>query len=198
MFWIPTPRTFDRRRVFAFTIVFAVLAFIVPRQAAASETMWSALREGTAFAIMRHAIAPGTGDPDHFKLGDCSTQRNLSDGGRDQAKRIGEKFRANGLETAEVYSSQWCRCEDTAELLDIGTVQALPALNSFFQDMGEREAQTAALKKWLLARQSSKPLVLVTHQVNITALTGVFPRSGETVVAQIDGGGEVKVIGTFE
>lgn len=96
--------------------------FVAPARAA-NDALWSALREGRAFAMIRHALATGYGDPDDFKLGDCATQRNLSQKGRDQAKRIGELFRRNGVVTADVYTSQWCRCRETAELIKLGVVR---------------------------------------------------------------------------
>jgi hypothetical protein len=89
--------------------------------------------------LIRHAEAPGTGDPEDFRLGECSTQRNLSKAGSDQARAVGDWLRDRGVERARVYSSQWCRCLETAELLDLGPVAELPGLNSFFdrpQDRG--------------------------------------------------------------
>ena len=163
-----------------------------------SEKLWEALRQGTAFAIMRHALAPGTGDPANFKVGDCSTQRNLSDTGRKQAREIGDRFRSNGITSANVFTSQWCRCRETAELLALGPVKELPSLNSFFQKFERREVQTKALREWLSKDRPKGPLVLSTHQVNISALTGSFTSSGEIVVAQIEGDGTVKVLGSIE
>lgn len=163
-----------------------------------SAKLWDALRQGTAFAIMRHALAPGTGDPDNFKVGDCSTQRNLSDTGRKRAREIGARFRSNGITKANVLSSQWCRCRETAELLALGQVKELPSLNSFFQKFEQRETQTKALRKWLMTSRPKGPLVLSTHQVNISALTGSYTSSGEIVVAQIDADGKVKVLGSIE
>ena len=144
---------------------------------------------------MRHALAPGTGDPGNFVLEDCSTQRNLNDVGRRQAEAIGARFRSNGIETARVYSSRWCRCLETADLLGLGDVTPLPALNSFFQDRSKGPAQTAALKTFLSGRTAGEPMVLVTHQVNITALTDIFPTSGEIVVVNVRADGTVDVAG---
>jgi phosphohistidine phosphatase SixA len=165
--------------------------------AADEEALWNGLRSGTHVAMMRHATAPGTGDPAIFKLGDCSTQRNLSEEGRAQAKRIGARFRANGIATARVFSSQWCRCLETARLLGLGPVEELPLLNSFFADSEQRDPQTRALKEWLAGQNVPEPLVLVTHQVNITALTGVYPASGEMVVIGRSDSGEIAVAGTI-
>ncbi len=140
-------------------------------------------------ALMRHALAPGTGDPADFSLEDCATQRNLSAEGRRQAVRIGEAFRRNGIERARVFSSQWCRCRETARLIDLGAVAPLPALNSFFQRWEQRDSRTQALRQWLSTQDLSTPTVLVTHQVNITALTGRGAASGEIVVVAVGEGG---------
>lgn len=160
--------------------------------------LWQALKSGGHVALLRHAVAPGTGDPAEFTIGDCSTQRNLSDEGRAQARRIGERFRANGIDQALVFSSQWCRCLDTSELLELGPVTELPTLNSFFRRFERQEPQTTRLKEWLSQQDLSGVHVLVTHQVNITALTGVYPSSGELVVARPSASGDLSVIGTIE
>ena len=144
-------------------------------------------------ALVRHATAPGTGDPENFRLDDCSTQRNLSPAGRDEARAIGEAIRARGVRVDAVHSSQWCRCLETARLLDLGPVTAMAALNSFFNRRPTRATATRRLRAWLAQAQaapSGGAVVLVTHQVVITALSGVFPRSGEIVVGapQADGG----------
>jgi len=175
------------------------LLISAPRAAFAAENpaLWEALRNGTAFAVVRHALAPGTGDPETVVIGDCTTQRNLSESGRAQARKIGTAFRANGIPAARVFTSQWCRCAETAELLGIGDVTPLPALNSFFTEMERRAGQTAALTKWITGYDDKAPLVLVTHQVNITALTEVYPRSGEMVVARRDENGNIRVLGTI-
>ncbi len=160
--------------------------------------LWDALRSGGHIVLLRHAVAPGTGDPAGLTLGDCSTQRNLSERGRAQAARIGKRFRENGIKAARVYSSQWCRCLHTAKLLTLGPVNELPALNSLYQRWDNRVPQTNALRTWLRQQDLSEPYVLVTHQVNITGLTGVSPRSGELVIVQFSKAGEFTVIGTIE
>jgi broad specificity phosphatase PhoE len=160
--------------------------------------LWKALRSGGHVALLRHALAPGTGDPEEFSLGDCGTQRNLSAQGRAQAKFIGLRFRANGIESARVYSSEWCRCRDTAEALELGLVRMLSVLNSFFGRWEKRDPQTRALRGWLTQRDLGQVHILVTHQVNITALTGVFPSSGELVIVRPSRNGDVTVVGTIE
>ncbi len=176
-----------------------ILVFAVPRPSAADDAaLWRALNSGEHVALLRHALAPGTGDPAHFVLRDCSTQRNLSREGRDQAARIGARFAANGISQASVLSSQWCRCLETARLLDLGPVEELPVLNSFFRRYERREPQTNGLKDWLAGQPLDRPVVLVTHQVNITALTGVYPSSGELVVLRRADDGTLTVLGTIE
>lgn len=160
--------------------------------------LWKALASGGHVALLRHALAPGTGDPPEFRLGHCTTQRNLSDEGRDQAVRIGDRFRDNNIHGARVYSSQWCRCLETARLLKLGRVAELPPLNSFFRDFERRASQTEALRQWLRAQDLDHPLILVTHQVNITALTGVYPDSGELVVVHRSCSGDIQVVGTIQ
>ncbi|MEQ6248310.1 histidine phosphatase family protein [Sulfitobacter sp. HNIBRBA3233] len=144
---------------------------------------WDALKEPGAIAIMRHALAPGTGDPAEFTLGDCATQRNLSDRGRAQARRTGDALRAEGITFDTVLTSQWCRARETAELLDFGAPRDLPALNSFFRRFERREPQTADLLEAL--RQTEGRVMLVTHQVNISALIGTGARSGEIIVFRL-------------
>jgi phosphohistidine phosphatase SixA len=182
-------------------VLFALTFMLVPESnhlKADRQTIWIALRSGDHFAVLRHAIAPGTGDPENFKIGDCSTQRNLSDAGRKQAAHIGERFRANGIDKARVLSSQWCRCLETANLLSLGPVTALPALNSFFEYFEREKQQTQQLTEWLDRQDFKEPLVLVTHQVNITALTGVFPASGEMLVLKRSKKGEYMVVGRID
>ncbi len=171
---------------------------IVPAAAEDESALWRAVARGEAFAMMRHALAPGTGDPANFRINDCTTQRNLSERGRQQARNIGARFKANGIEAARVMTSQWCRCRDTAAELGLGTPEDLPALNSFFEDRDRGPAQTAALRAWLAEnREDARPLVLVSHFVNVRALTGTFMSSGETVVARLNDAGGVEVLGTL-
>jgi phosphohistidine phosphatase SixA len=174
-------------------------AAVSPSPAKADDALWEALRSGEAVALIRHALAPGTGDPGNFTLGDCSTQRNLNDVGRDQAARIGKLFRENGIEAAEVLTSQWCRCRETAELMELGAVEDAPFLNSFFRDYANRAPRTEALREWMAARNPvDGPAVLITHQVNISAYTDSFARSGEIVVVRVTDDGRADVLGSIE
>lgn len=171
--------------------------WLVPVSAAGmtESALLAALERPGHVLLMRHADAPGTGDPPGMRLGDCSTQRNLSEAGRRQAAAAGALLRSAGMAQAELHSSQWCRCLDTARLLGLGNTQALPLLNSFFSRAGEGRSQTIALKSWLARRKPGLPLVLVTHQVNITELTGIYPDTGELIVLQLSDSDTVRVLG---
>ncbi len=165
------------------------------RFASAESSPWAALLRPGSFALIRHATAPGTNDPPGFRLDDCATQRNLSAEGRAQAVRIGDLFRGNAIDTADVFSSQWCRCLDTARLIKLGEVRAEPLLNSFFQDRSREAGQIEALRRWIGQLELAKPTVFVTHQVVVTALSQIFPVSGEIVVMQRLPGGQLAVQG---
>ena len=145
---------------------------------------WTAIRDGH-IVLFRHANAPGVGDPPQFRLGDCSTQRNLDETGRAQARRIGGQFRQRPIPVRQVLTSQWCRTRETAQLaFPVQKVQDEPAFNSFFGDASASPAQTAAARARLMAWKGPGVLVVVTHQVNISALTGTFSASGEGIVVR--------------
>ncbi|MFC7476497.1 histidine phosphatase family protein [Dankookia sp. GCM10030260] len=168
------PSPFPRRAALALALL--------PFPAAATEAAaWDALRTG-GIVLFRHAQAPGFGDPPGMRLGDCATQRNLDEAGRDQARRIGAAVRGRGVAVGGVLASAWCRTLETAELAFPGRVRAEPAFNSFFDDRASAAAQTEAARAILLGWAGPGALVAVTHQVNITALSGIHPASGEGVV----------------
>lgn len=170
----------------------ALLFLLLPASVAAND--WDALTKPGTFAIMRHALAPGTGDPADFQLDDCTTQRNLDARGRDQARALGAAFRERGIGFDVVLTSQWCRTRETAELLGLGEVIEAPELNSFFRDFSRRDAQTEAALA-LLSRTEGRAM-LVSHQVNISALTGRGTRSGEVLVVRRTDG-KFEVIGSI-
>jgi len=144
---------------------------------------------------MRHAgTDPGVGDPPGFRLDDCATQRNLSEAGREEARRIGAAFRARGVPIGRVLSSRWCRCLETARLA-FGTVEPWPPLDSFFDDRSREPGQMQAVRGLAGERPATGNLILVTHQVNISALTGVFPAPGEIIVLTPQGSGAFRVAG---
>ena len=132
--------------------------------------------------LIRHALAPGFGDPQNFDLNDCSTQRNLDEEGREQAFRIGEKIKAAGIKFSKIYSSQWCRCLKTAEYMNLGEITVEPGLNSFFQGIVPKDKTLERLRKRLASVEAKQELVLmITHQVTITAVTGITVSSGGAV-----------------
>ena len=162
--------------------IMAVFLLLWPPGAVGSETLWQALRQGSAVALIRHAEAPGTGDPAGFRLDDCATQRNLSEAGRDQARRLGNAFRQHGIDRALVLTSAWCRAHDTAALLDLGQPEVAPALASLHGRADRRDAQVAELKALIGSLPPNRALVLVSHQATIAALVNTYPASGEVIV----------------
>ena len=163
-------------------------------------------RDPGIVTLLRHANAPGVGDPAGFSLDDCATQRNLSEQGRIEARRLGAALRAVGVRDADVRSSQWCRCLETARLLGVGPVLPASYLNSFFHlrqgyggqaaGQGDEATSTRALRAAVLQKlDSRRPTFFVTHQVNITALTGIVPAEGEAVFVRATAAGTIEVVG---
>jgi phosphohistidine phosphatase SixA len=157
-----------------------------------SADAWQALKAPGAIALFRHAIAPGGGDPSGFVLGDCRTQRNLSTEGQQQARRLGESVKAQGVAVSEVWHSEWCRTTESARLafpeMNSKGLRPESAFNSFFGKPEEETFHTSRALKLLLGWRGPGALVVFTHQVNITALTGIVPQSGEGVVLRPEGG----------
>lgn len=187
-----------RRALLCLMMFSSLSAFAAnPDSQEAPGQLWEALRSGGHVIFIRHAITdPGIGDPAHFKLGDCSTQRNLSDQGRADAKRIGAAFRLNQVPVSEVLSSRWCRCVDTAQLA-FGRVRPAAMLDStFVEDEADKQRKAREVLAFVGGTvMGAQNLVFVTHQVNIQELTGVSPSSGEMVVAKFDGGSTFRVVG---
>ncbi|MGO1396684.1 MAG: histidine phosphatase family protein [Halomonas sp.] len=152
--------------------------------AQANDATWQALQEGGLVILMRHSLAPGIGDPPGFERGRCETQRNLSAAGRTQVQAVGRAFRARDIPIAAVYSSSWCRALDTAELMAVSPVEPTPWLGSFFRGRGDQASITQAAQEQIAAWQEPGDLLLVTHQVNITALIGGGVGSGEMIVVR--------------
>ncbi|AFZ67221.1 histidine phosphatase family protein [Deinococcus peraridilitoris] len=160
---------------------------------ASAQNDWRVLTNG-AVVLFRHALAPGTADPPGFRLNDCRTQRNLNAEGRAQARRIGEAFRARRVTVTRVLTSQWCRARETAMLAFPGVARDEAAFNSFFGDSEREAGQTSAARGVLSRWNGPGVLVVMTHQVNITALTGIVPASGEGVIVRFEDG-RLKVLG---
>ena len=144
------------------------------------------LKNGGNLIFIRHAYAPGGGDPDNFDLNDCSTQRNLNDKGREQAKKIGKFFHENQIPIDKVISSEWCRCKDTAQIA-FKRFETKDFLNSFFSEKfsKNRTKQIEDLNKYIDKWDSSKNLVFVTHYVVINEVLNYGPSSGEIVISDI-------------
>ncbi len=158
---------------------------------------WAELQQPGAIVLFRHATAPGVGDPAGFRLNACATQRNLDDTGRAEARRLGEQFRSRKIEVGAVVSSQWCRTRETARLAFGEAVKDEPAFNSTFTASGEvTDAQTAQARAILTRWRGPGTLVVVSHQVNITALTGIYPASAQGVVLRPAADDSLKVVGT--
>jgi len=186
----------DRIRRAIFAILLGLCTAADTASADEAETAWTALRAGRHVAPMRHTEAPGgVGDPPGFRLDDCATQRNLSAKGRADAARIGARLRSELIAVERIVSSQWCRCMDTATLLELGPVETEP---TFGNVVVLREQATsliagarAVIDKWA----GSGILLVVTHGANIRALTGIAPASGEIVVVRSGSGGHTEPVG---
>jgi len=181
--------------------VFSLLFSLTAQSSLANELLiWDKL-QGSApkgyVLLMRHSYAPGVGDPDNFKLNDCSTQRNLSDVGRQDAKDAGEWLQRREIKIFRVETSRWCRAKETAQLLGLGKVRLNKNLDSLFEEADAlNHPQTAAVRKQIQNhRNKTGLLVLVGHYVNIAALTGVGVASGEGILIKANALGEFKVFG---
>jgi phosphohistidine phosphatase SixA len=168
-----------------------VIAFILVGRGAdaADDTApaWAALRGDGHVALIRHAPAPGpAGDPLDYKLDDCTTQRNLSEQGRAEARALGARFRMQQVKVGKIVSSQWCRCRQTAELMDIGPVEDAPTFNNAFVLNATRNELTAGARAMIGAWRGPGTLVVVTHGENILLMLGLRPREGEVIVVAPD------------
>ncbi len=167
-------------------LILTLALLSAPASATADEAIWGLLKSGGQVVIMRHAATvPNVSDS--LGPGGCSTQRNLSEAGREDARRIGDAFRARGIVVEDVRASVWCRCMDTGRLA-FGSATNWPGLDSFFRDRSREAAQTQEVRG-LVSRHQGGTLVLITHQVNITALTDLFPTEGEMLVLSPRGDG---------
>lgn len=179
-------------------LLLAAISCSLPVRAADLPLPLRELAKPGRLLMLRHAHAPGFGDPPSFVIGDCSSQRNLDASGRAQARELGVRLRAVGLTSARVFSSQWCRALETARLLDLGPVEPLPALNSFFERPGERQRILDALRAFLARLPvDGQPVILVTHQVVVNAFTEATPPAGGGSTFQVNGTGAPKWLGTI-
>jgi phosphohistidine phosphatase SixA len=152
------------------------------------------LQSSEYLLLMRHTLAPGVGDPANYSLEDCKTQRNLNAVGRAQAVFVGEWLKKQGVKNADVHSSIWCRCKDTAALLNFGEYKVEPALASFFDDMSKAKESNLKLQRFIAGKMKSKgdkALIMVTHHVNILEFMGENIASGDMVLAKVNSKGEL-------
>jgi phosphohistidine phosphatase SixA len=184
--------------ILIFTLIFGMTA----QSAFANElAIWDKL-QGTApkgyVLLMRHSLAPGVGDPENFTVNDCSTQRNLSDIGRQDARDIGKWLERRKIKITRVESSRWCRAKETAELLNLGKVRLNRNLDSLFEESDLlNHPQTIRVRKQIVDyRNKTGLLILVGHFVNISAITNVGVASGEGVLVRADSKGVIRVVGT--
>lgn len=161
-----------------------LISWLSGSSAIAAETRF----DGTVI-FLRHALAPGTGDPSNFDIDDCQNQRNLDETGRQQARAIGKRIASAKLNLAGIYSSEWCRCLETAMLLDLGTVSPFDGLNSFYQNHAPRDATLAKLySKLANLPKNGAPIIMVTHYVTIHAVTNIAVPSGGAVLYDLTTG----------
>ena len=153
-------------------------------KADSNENLIKKLKEGGKLIFIRHAIAPGGGDPENFDINECNTQRNLDNNGRTQAKEIGNYLSSNNILIDKVISSEWCRCKETA-LLAFNKFETKSFLNSFYSSKftKNKDRQIKELKMYIKNWESKKNLVLVTHYVVISEMLDYNPSSGEIVIS---------------
>ena len=178
--------------------ILGVLALLVmPGAGRADEAAaWAALRLGGHVALMRHADAPGVADPPGFKLDDCTTQRNLSEKGRADARAVGARLKAQGIVFGSLLTSPWCRCVDTAGLLGLGPATLAPTFSNITILRDKTEALTQGARAVIGSWEGPTNLLVVTHGANIRALTGgPNPAAGEIVVVAGSAGGSVREVG---
>jgi len=175
-------------------VVVGVLCACVVSVAQAAESVWDALRAPGSVVILRHSYAPGSFDPPTARLDDCSTQRNLDEGGRAQARRIGEAFQRHGISVGAVLSSPRCRCLDTGRLA-FGRVERWDPLQGALNDTELRHRQVAEIKRRIAAHEDGPPLVLVTHGSVVADLTNLNIRMGAFVVLRRAPDGTHAVVG---
>ncbi len=187
---------------FKISVVLGFLACLFTQSTYANElAIWDKLAANNAkgyVLLLRHALAPGSGDPANFKLNDCSTQRNLSEQGRADAKDIGAWLKSKKVKIHRVESSRWCRAKETAKLMDIGNVKLNKNLDSLFNAADPvKHPQTAAVRKQIVShRNQDGLLVMVGHFVNIGAIVGSGVDSGEGVLVRANAKGEIKIVGS--
>jgi phosphohistidine phosphatase SixA len=174
-----------RMRLVIFTVLLGFCGTVQVAGADDAADAWKALRAGGHVALMRHADAPGgVGDPPGFSVDDCATQRNLSEKGRVDAEKIGSRLKGEGIAFEKILSSPWCRCIDTAKLMNLGTVETEATFGNVVVLKDQRQTLTTGARALIARWTAGGNLLVVTHGANIQALTGVWLASGEIVVVK--------------
>ena len=163
-------------------LIFSVLLFQL-NYSFANDKVIESLKEGGKLIFIRHALAPGNGDPENFELKNCSTQRNLNEIGIQQSKKIGLIFKKNEIKIDNIYSSEWCRCKDTAKYA-FDEFETFDALNSFYdiRFAANEDKQIKDFYEFIDSIDSKNNIVFVTHYVVIGAILNIGTSSGEIVV----------------
>jgi phosphohistidine phosphatase SixA len=175
-------------------VIALLLAIATAPAAQATEAGWALLREGGHVVLLRHAMTGGGAEPANFDIEKCATQRNLSERGKQQARKIGALFAARAAPVERILSSRWCRCLDTARVAFEAEPEVFEALDPPKADEAEKAAQMKAITDAVAGFAGSDNLVMVTHADVVQALTGVMPREGEAVIVQPEGE-RLRVIG---
>jgi broad specificity phosphatase PhoE len=171
------------------------MGLVAPPPVTADEALWARLKGGGQVVLIRHAVTtPGFGDPPGFRLEDCASQRNLTEAGREESRRLGAAFRTRAIPVASVRSSPWCRCLETARLA-FGSAEPWEPLSSLFADRTRQAEQTRAFRALAGEKRAGGNTILVTHGANIVAFVGVSPAPAEMVIVMPQGGGTFTVAG---
>ena len=167
-----------------FKIIILIILFLFNHKSFGDENIVEILKKNDNIIFIRHSLAPGSGDPENINLNDCKTQRNLNSEGIKQSKKIGNFFKKNNIKIEHIFSSEWCRCKDTA-FHAFDNYKTFDALNSFYSEQfyKNKNKQIKNLKKFISNWDNNSNLVLVTHYVVISEILGIAAGSGEIIVS---------------
>ena len=167
-----------------FKIIILIILFLFNHKSYAEENIVEILKKNENIIFIRHSLAPGSGDPENINLNDCKTQRNLNSEGIKQSKKIGNFFKKNNIRVEHIFSSEWCRCKDTA-FHAFESFKTFDALNSFYSEKfyKNKNRQIKRLKKFISDWDNNSNLVLVTHYVVILEILGIGAGSGEIIIS---------------
>ena len=176
-------------------ILLILIFFIIPNVSFSDESLINSLKDGKKIIFIRHALAPGNGDPDNFNINDCSTQRNLNQEGKAQSEKIGNFFKINKIKIDKVLSSEWCRCKDTAKIA-FGDFETFNALNSFYEERfaDNKTRQMKELINFISDWKNDSNLIIITHYVVILEILNRGTISGEMIISDK----KLNILGSFQ